>query len=258
MKRLIYSLIVFSTCGLLYAGGLAMSRAPSRSFGGEACTLAMTFDDGSISTDYSPKNDRDVFEFNGTPTITNVGGQVYAVDFTVESTDAIKIKSSSDDLRPRTGPYTAEVSFKSAVDFSGGTSAAMIDLRSGSDSDLLIMYLLVAGDKLHVQLRDDTESVIVADVTDLTDDKWHHVLMTWTNPVMSVYLDGSLLFAATNALTVDINPDPGGDIFLFISNSGVVPDVEWGDTIDDVFIFKRHFSAAQARQRYELFKGPRK
>lgn len=258
MMKALYSLLIFSLSGTLYGGGMAMSRAESRSFGGPDNTLAMTFNDGSISTDYSPKNDRDVFAFNGSPTITNVEGKVYAVDFTVESTDAITIKSSNDDIRPRTGPFTAEVAFKSAVDFVGGTSAAMLDLRSGSDNDLLLIYLLIAGDKLIVQMRDDAESVIVQDTTDLTDDNWHHVLMTWTNPTMTVYLDGVQLGTDTNALAVDINPDPGADIFLFISNSGVVPDVEWGDTIDDVFIFKRHFSAAEAFIRYQLFKGPRK
>ena len=89
----------------------------------------------------------------------------------------------------------------------------------------------------------------IAATTSFTKDTWHHVVLTYDNTNINVYLDGNTTPAATQAA-------PGENIYLLNAPmyfGSYICSFYWKGYIDDCILYDRVLSATEISSIYNSY-----
>ncbi len=85
-------------------------------------------------------------------------------------------------------------------------------------------------------------------------NQWHHIVMTFQQPTLDLYVDGVLVSTATHNFPLDYGTDD-----VFIGRTGECGAINWdgyfAGKLDDTRIYNRALSASEVQQLYNLGAG---
>ena len=143
------------------------------------------------------------------------------------------------------------------------TSPSLLANESPGDGDMYWGWLNAT-----MQFGFSTSDLVEVFADGVTDDQWHHIVMVkiWnrTEPCISrLYVDGGTanggqtIETTTAAGTTSYQDSDGGIRFLGFTQNGGGGDVQFIGQVDEVAIYNKAFSEAQARRHFIAGGGAR-